>query len=506
LRTNVLPAVALSLSLATACTPGGPPAGSPDPAGRPERPNVLFILVDDLRPELGAYGVERAVTPNIDRLASQGVLFERAYTQQAVCAPSRAVLLTGLRPDSTRIYDLNTPVRSVMPEHVTLPQHFRRHGYTTVALGKVYHHDDDDPQGWSVGPIEPEGEWRGRGHLSAEAIRAVEAYEAEHHDRSGRGPAYEAPAVPDTAYEDGKIANRAIEQMRRLRDQPFFLAVGFKKPHLPFNAPRKYWDLYPPEQIRLPDNYFKPEGVTPYSLANFGELRNYTVIPKQGPVSDEKARGLIRGYLAATSYVDAQIGRVLEELDRLGLAENTVAVLWGDHGFKLGEHAEWVKHTNFEIDTRVPLMVRSPGTTRAGGRSRAFVETVDIYPTLSELAGLPAPAHQGLSFAPLLWDPNRAWKRAAFSQYPRGGGVMGRGIRTDRYHYIEWQRGPTREVVAREIYDHQVDPQENRNLAGDPRLAPTVSELSRMLAPGGRAALPGGRAGRGPGHPISRLR
>lgn len=487
---NRLLAVAVGLSVATACTASTGARGGMEPSTRTDRPNVLLILVDDLRPEIGAYGVERAITPNIDRLASQGVLFERAYTQQAVCAPSRAALLTGLRPDSTGIYNLVTPVRRVMPEHVTLPQHFRQHGYTTVALGKVYHHDEDDPQGWSVGPIQPEGEWLGRGYLAPEAIREMRAYEAEHRDGSGRGPAYEAAAVSDTAYEDGKIANRAIEQMRRLRDEPFFIAAGFKKPHLPFNAPQAYWDRFPAEQIRLPDNYFRPEGVTRYSLPNFGELRNYTDIPDQGPVSDEKARALIRGYLAATSYADSQIGRVLEELERSGLAENTIVVLWGDHGYKLGEHADWVKHSNFEIDTRIPVIVRMPDGASAGRRARGFIETVDIYPTLAELAGLPEPAHQGLSFAPLLRDPGRPWKRAAFSQYPRGGGIMGRSIRTERHHYVEWQRGPEREVVARELYDHAVDPQENRNLADDPRSGEAVRELSKLLTAGWRAALP----------------
>ncbi|MBW3629377.1 MAG: sulfatase-like hydrolase/transferase, partial [Gemmatimonadetes bacterium] len=256
-------------------------------AGRgADRPNVLLILVDDLRPELGAYGVERAVTPHIDRLAAQGVVFDRAYTQQAVCAPSRAALLSGLRPDSTGIDDLETPLRSVLPRHVTLPQHFRQHGYTTAQLGKVYHHRGEDPQAWDTpdyftvgGWNEPGHGWRGRAYLDPSSWREVDAYAAAHPgDESGRGPAYEAPVVPDTAYPDGKIANRAIEQLRRLRHQPFFLAVGFHKPHLPFNAPRKYWDLYPPERIRLPANRSTPDGATRYSLSNFGELRAYTDI------------------------------------------------------------------------------------------------------------------------------------------------------------------------------------------------------------------------------------
>jgi iduronate 2-sulfatase len=464
------------------------------------RPNVLLIMVDDLRPEIGAYHSTLAITPNIDRLAAEGLLFERAYTQQAVCAPSRAALLSGLRPDSTGIYDLNTPLRSVLRSHVTLPQHFRNHGYTTVPLGKVYHHRNEDPQAWSepdflpvAGWDEHGHGWRGRGYLDAASWREVEAYAATHPgDSSGRGPAYEAPAVPDSAYPDGKIASRAIEQLRRLKEQPFFLAVGFTKPHLPFNAPRKYWDLYSPEQIRLPDNYFKPENVTEYSLANFGELRAYTDMPGKGPIPDAKARELIRGYLAATSYVDAQIGRVLAELDRLDLEDNTIVVLWGDHGYKLGEHAEWVKHTNFEIDTRTPLIVRAPRMVARGRRTRAFVEAVDLYPTLSELAGLPEPRHQGLSFAPLLRNPDEPWKTAAFSQYPRGR-VMGHSIRTDRFRYTEWRDTRSGQVMARELYDHVRDPGENINVTDSAAYAAELDPLSRRLSEGWRAALPAAR-------------
>ena len=486
-RDSALPLKAVCTLLFLAIGAHGPMVPLPRAA-----PNVLLIMVDDLRPEIGAYGSTRAITPNIDRLASQGLLFERAYTSQALCAPSRAALLSGLRPDSTGIDDLNTPLRSVLPSHVTLPQHFREHGYVTFALGKVYHHRDEDPPGWSEPPFLPTGGWaeqghgwRGRGYLDPASWRELQA-------TGGRGPAYEAAAVPDTAYPDGKIASRAIEQLRRLGDRPFVLAVGFTKPHLPFNAPQKYWDLYPREGIRLPDNYFKPEHVTRYSLTNFGELRAYTDVPRSGPVPDEKARELIRGYLAATSYVDAQIGRVLEELDRLNLDENTIVVLWGDQGYKLGEHSEWAKHTNFEIDTRTPLIVRAPGMTARGQRTRALVEAVDVYPTLSELAGLPGPRHQGLSFAPLLTDPSHPWKTAAFSQYPRGpdAAVMGRSIRTERFRYTEWQDTRSGQVFARELYDHDRDPGENVNVASDRRYAADIDRLSKQLATGWRGALP----------------
>jgi len=472
-------------------------AGAQAPAApaTAERKNVLLILVDDLRPEIGAYGSTRAITPNMDRLAATGVLFERAYTQIAVCAPSRAALLSGLRPDSTRIYDLVTPLRKVMPGTMTMPRFFKSHGYTTVSLGKVYHHPEDDPQGWSTPPLDVAGAWHGRGYLAESSIRAVEAFARTHPTGGGgRGPAFEAATVADTAYPDGKLANLAIERLgARAVGAPFFLAVGFNKPHLPFTAPQKYWDLYPADRVVLPANDYPPSNVTPYTLTTFGELRAYTDMPKQGSLSPEQARALNRGYLASVSYVDAQIGRVLDALDSLGLARNTIVVLWGDHGYKLGEHAHWTKTTNFEIDTRIPLIVRAPGVTPLGSRSRAFVETVDLFATLSELAGLPIPPQQGTSMVPVLGNPTRDWKTAAFSQFPREAGhrVMGRSIRTERYRYVEWTREATGEVLARELYDHATDAEENANVAATPRHASTVADLARRLRLGWRAALPG---------------
>lgn len=456
-------------------------------AQEPERPNVLLILVDDLRPEINAYGAVRAVTPHIDALAAQGLLFERAYTQVAVCAPSRINLLSGLRADTTGIRRLRTPLRTVMPEVTTLPQRFQQNGYTTLSIGKVYHHQSDDRESWSEEPVRPKSSWEGlgdEGYLSPASIGVTDA-------NTGRGPAYEAASVPDTAYRDGKIANLAIEQLRRRRDDPFFMAVGFFKPHLPFTAPQKYWDLYPPEEIELAPNPFPPEGANRFSLTNFGELRGYALVPDEGAIPDPVARTLIRAYLAATSYIDAQVGRVLAELDRLGLTENTVVVFWGDHGWKLGEHGAWAKHSNFEIDTRVPLIVRAPGMRSVGERTDALVETVDIYPTLTELAGLGSPPYlQGTSFVPLLEDPNRPWKTAAFSEYSRGP-TLGRSIRTGRYRYVEWQRVEDCEVMARELYDHRNDSQENRNVAEEAGYyADVVESLSRRLADGWRMALP----------------
>jgi len=452
-------------------------------AAAERRMNVLFIAVDDLRPQLGCYGHERMHSPNIDALADAGVAFLRAYCQQAVCAPSRASLLTGLRPDSTGIYDLQHPVRKVLPDVLTLPEHFKNNGYTTISLGKIYHHGNDDLQGWSERPWHPPGP-----SYALPQNQALDRFLAE--ASKGRlfrlrGPATEAADVTDDAYPDGKTANKAVEMLRALAGKAFFLAVGFYKPHLPFIAPQRYWDLYPPDSIDLADNPFKPKDCPDIAMHNWGELRGYYGIPATGPLSDEHARHLIRGYYACTSYTDTQVGKVVGELDRLGLRENTVIVLWGDHGWNLGEHGLWCKHCNFETSVHAPLIVSAPGMAGNGRRSKALVEFVDIYPSLCELCGLTLPKHlEGRSFVPVLQQPDRPWKEAAFSQYPRwaeGTRVMGYTIRTDRYRYTEWIRSDNGEVYARELYDHRADPGENLSLALKPEYASLVEQLSQYM-------------------------
>ena len=276
--------------------------------------NVLFVAVDDLRPQLNCYGQEQVISPNIDKLANDGILFERAYCQQAVCAPSRCSVLSGCRPDTTQIYDLETPLRTNMPDVVSLPEHFKNHGYESVSIGKIYHHRDDDLQGWSEKPVQSTGDWKGRGYLTDEALEAIaendKKLEKSGNIRRGLGPAFEAADVPDNAYHDGKDAEAAIRALNRLKDSnnPFFLALGFHKPHLPFNAPKKYWDMYNRDEIPLASNNFEPKGVTEYSLTSFGELRTYFGMPQEGPVSDDQARQLIHGYYACVSYMDAQLG------------------------------------------------------------------------------------------------------------------------------------------------------------------------------------------------------
>jgi arylsulfatase A-like enzyme len=456
--------------------------------------NVLFIAVDDLRPQLGCYGVKHIISPNIDRLARRGLLFESTYCQQAVCGPTRASLLSGVRPDTSKIYGNNTPVRKAMPRVTTLPEHFKNNGYETLSIGKIYHHPSDDRQGWSKEPSRagtfPAGLWKGRGYLTSTAIAEMEHYGKQFPEMKGRGPAFEAADVPDDSYPDGANVVHAIQELNRLKDRPFFLAMGLYKPHLPFNAPKRYWDMYKPEDIKLADNPFVPKNAPSYAMTNWGELRNYYGIPKKGPCSEELARQLIHGYYACITYIDTLVGRLLDELERLELADNTVIILWGDHGWKLGEHGGWCKHTNFELDTHVPMILSVPGMKTAGRRTKALTEYVDIYPTLSEACGLDLPGHlEGLSMMPLLDDPERSWKRAAFSQYPRGR-VMGYSMKTKRFRYTEWQDRQTGDVMARELYDHEKDPHENVNVAGKPEHGPDVKRLSEMVKQGWRAALP----------------
>ena len=440
----------------------------------PARPNVLFIAIDDLRPELSCYGDTLVKSPNIDRLAASGLLFERAYCQQAVCSPSRTSLLTGLRPDSTHVYDLTTHFRTTVPDVVTLPQHFKNNGYVTAWWGKLFHANLLDPISWTrQGQQMEPANWRA---YVTEANKEIA-------DRNkGAGPAFERADVPDNAYPDGKIAEKAIETLREIKNKPFFLAVGFYKPHLPFTAPKKYWDLYQRSDFKIPARQTPPDNAPALASTGWGELRNYADIPAKGPLADEQARNLIHGYHACVSYTDAQIGKVLDELKRLGLEKNTIVVLWGDHGWKLGDYGQWCKHTNFEIDTRVPLMVRVPGMKTAGQKTKALVELVDLYPFLCDAANLPKPAHlQGTSFAPLLSKPNRSWNETTLSQYPRGNDIMGYSLRTDRYRFTRWLKSDGT-VVATELYDLQKDPNSTMNVAAEGDYKAEIPKLEAQLS------------------------
>ena len=480
-----------------------PTAASAAPPGVTSRPppNVLFIAVDDLRPALGCYGDAAAISPRIDSLAARGTLFARAYCQQAVCSPSRNTVLTGRRPDTARIYDLPTNFRTTLPHVVTLPQHFRQAGYHAEAMGKIYHvghGNHDDPASWSVPSWNPRGRADGdpppaRPKAGAAAKKPADRAAA----KKARGRPFAARDVADGDLPDGKIAGHAVERLGALKaaGKPFFLAVGFHKPHLPFVAPKKYWDLHDPAKLPAGAPAGLPDGAPAYVGNGSGELRRYAGVPDKGPVPADLARTLVQGYYACVSYTDAQVGRVLDALDPLGLRDNTIVVLWGDHGFQLNDHGLFAKHTNFEQAVRVPLIVAAPGRGAGGARSDALVELADLYPTLAELAGLKAPAGvEGTSFVPLLDDPRRPWKTAAFSQWPKaipgvGGDGMGYSVRTARYRLTEWTV-PDTTYRALELYDYETDPHESRNVAKDPGYAKVAGEMSAVLKKGWRGALP----------------
>jgi arylsulfatase A-like enzyme len=466
--------LAALLAAAAAFAFAGPPV-----AAQADRPHVLFIAVDDLRPQINSFGVERMHTPNLDRLAARGVRFDRAYCNIAVCGASRASLMSGLRPTPTRFTSYQTWVQRDAPGVPTLATTFKRAGYHTVTNGKVYHNRGDDAEAWS------EPDWRPAKGGTWWALKQNRDLMT---GPRNRGPAYESADAPDDEYPDHDTASKTIEDLRRLAkgDKPFFVACGFHKPHLPFVAPKRYWDLYGAEAITPPGNMYLPRGLPQAFNYTWGEMRSYHGIPPSGPVSDEQARELIHGYQACVSFADAQVGRLLDEVDRLGIADRTIIVLWGDHGWQLGEHGFWCKHTNFEVATRVPLIIVAPGV--AGGRaSTRLVETIDLYPTLCDLAGLEKPDHlHGKSLRPLLDDADAPHKDAVFTRH--GGGDA---VRTDRYRYMEVRAGGGRgELRGVGLFDLENDPHENRNVADDPAFA---DELKRL-----RGLLDAVRAGNGP--------
>jgi iduronate 2-sulfatase len=462
-----------------------------------DKPNVLFVAVDDLKPALACAGDPHAKTPNIDKLAARGTVFTRAYCQQAVCSPSRSSLLTGRRPDSTQVYDLVTHFRKALPDVVTLPQHFKNNGYHVHGIGKIFHGGYNDEPSWSVPWEGTKGRAFGPvgqkllGELKAKAKAAGED------ETKVRGLPFEAPDVRDDELNDGWTANRASEVLkaRKGAKEPFFLAVGFAKPHLPFVAPKKYWDLYDPAKLPVPASSEPPKDAPKFAPQLGGELRAYHDIPKSGAVPKETATKLVHGYYAAVSYMDAQLGRVLEALKENGFADNTVVILWGDHGWHLGDHGIWCKHTNYERATRAALVMSAPGQKDAGKKSAALVEFVDIYPTLAAACGLPEPKSvEGHSFLPLLDSAKKPWKEAAFSQYPRGGKetgpLMGYAVRTERYRYVEWRKRGTTDVVARELYDHEKDPNEDANVAADPAHKAVIERHAKVLAGGWKENAP----------------
>lgn len=440
-------------------------AGSVANAAEPAKLNVLFIVADDLRVELGCYG-SPAKTPNIDALAKTGVRFDRAYCQQALCNPSRSSFLTGRRPDTLRLHINSVHFRERNPDVVTLPQHFKEHGYETRDVGKIFHNwhtkEKGDRRSWSAdeflyyanhGDDKPEV----KGELPPDFAKA---------------PKCECRDVPDEAYYDGRVAAEAVRVLHEVKSKPFFLAVGFWKPHAPFNAPKKYWDLYDRDKLPAYDPA-RPKNAPDIAFHDGRELRGLP--PKQVTFTAAEAREIRHGYFANISYMDAQVGKVLAALDELKLRDKTVVVFIADHGYHVGEHELWAKTSNFELDARVPLVVCHPRNVNAGKASSSLVELLDLFPTLNEICGLPlVKGLEGTSLRPILDDPKKQLKTAAFTQHPRPAypdrtdkGVpdaMGYSVRTEKVRYTEWRDWESGKLLASELYDHTSDSGETRNL------------------------------------------
>ncbi|MFK8113855.1 MAG: sulfatase [Rubripirellula sp.] len=515
-----------------------------------DKPNVLFIAVDDLRPELGCYDSPIAVSPNLDALAKDGLLFNRAYCQQAICRPSRASLMTGARPETTGLFHNYVSLRELQPDILTLPQHLSTNGYETVYCGKIFHNGDtDEGVSWSRDPVKPLKDIKKpkgpyalpeNNKMKADNMKAMLAKYGEAARRGlASGPAYESADVPDHAYLDGYNTQRAIATLKEMTtngDKPFFLAMGYKLPHLNWCAPTKYWNLYDPAKIPMATEVDAPKNGAAMGLHASFELRTRAGIPKHGPLGAELSRTLKHAYLASVSYVDAQIGLMVQALEEAGVRDNTIIIVWGDHGWHLGDMGVWGKATNYEIATRVPLMIWTPNMKARGSKTEALVELVDMYPTLCELADVPAPDHlEGHSFVPLLDEPNQEWKKAAFSQYPNPAlrewaanplsqgmretwfgplieeveqriitqqgekwdrelfeqHLMGYTMRTDRYRLVLWRdhRDKQSEPVYVELFDHESDPNETNNIADShPDL---VTKLTNQLDLGWEHSLEG---------------
>ena len=515
------------------------PLNDAHPAPKSSRPNILFIAIDDLRPELGCYGNKGIHSPNLDMLATQGRCFLRAYCQEAICSPSRASLLTGSRPDTIGVIENRAYFRDLNPQIVTLPQHFITHGYTAVYSGKIFHgRMTDDQHSWNYKPnrkgLTPPANPGGNALPENQRIYAEnkDRMVTLYGERSSRGlihgPAFEAAQVEDDGYVDGYNTSVAIQTLDELvqQDKPWFLALGFVRPHLPFHAPKKYFDLYNPEEIQLTTSPEPPQNGASMGLHASFELRTRHGIPKSGPLNNSLSRELLHAYYACISYVDAQIGRIIAAIEKNRVRDNTIIVVWGDHGWHLGEYGIWGKATNYEITTRVPLIICTPSMGQKGTPTDSLVELIDIYPTLCDLANIPQPDHlAGKSLIPVLRDPSAVVKRLAMSQFPTPAlrewaanplspemretffgplinqveqtikkqqgsrwnrelfekHLMGYTLRDPRYRYIEWRdtRNPNLEPIYQELYDHLSDPHETVNIAHSQQKE--VVRLSREL-------------------------
>jgi arylsulfatase A-like enzyme len=478
-----------------------------------ERPNILFLSMDDLKPELGCYGAEIAVSPNIDRLAGQGVVFEHHYIQQAICSASRASMFTGLRPDTTRVWDIASTCRENCPTAFTMQQYFKEAGYETAGSGKVMHgFTNHDPLSWSIPFVDPSElpfangkepalyqQYQGKAiheavvDLAQSGLKVYKEKQVFMAQRNAK-PSTECLDVPDDAYSDGAMTVWGIEMLKQFSqsEKPFFLTLGFRKPHLPFVAPKKYWDLFDRESIPLAEFTGQAKNSPAFAYQPGYELNGYSDIEiKELGDDPEKQRELIHGYYACVAFIDAQIGKLLETLEETGLADNTIIVLWGDHGWHLGDHSIWCKHTNFEQATQSPLIIHAPGVGTKG-KTASMAESIDIFPTLCELAGLPVPEQlEGESLLPVLKDPSVEVKPVAISQYPDWNTktLMGYALRNQRYRLVAWVDRTTSEtgtfkpdmIQAVELYDYKTDPLETVSQAENPEYKKIVQSLISEL-------------------------
>ncbi|MDA9026454.1 sulfatase [Flavobacteriaceae bacterium] len=439
-----------------------------------KKQNILFISIDDFRPKISSYGETKMITPNIDKLASEGLQFNNAYTNIAVCGASRASLMTGIRPSLNRFNDFSTRAQDDTPQAISLNQLFMDNGYETISYGKIYHHSDDFQQHWSE---------KDKGQIQSDFQdpKSIERVNnAEKGEYGNKNLTYEYPDVDDYAYNDGKITQNAIHKLKVLKedDQPFFMAVGYVSPHLPFIQPKKYWDMYDHDSIQLADNSYQPEN-SPFiaieAQHNSAELRkNYLDIPAQGKLDDDLARNLIHGYYASVSYMDALIGELIKELDDLGLRDNTTIILWSDHGYFLGEHGFWCKHSTFHEAVKIPFIMSSPGYAK-NQITDSFTELVDVYPTLCELANITPPTYiHGKSLTPVLKNPSIQLKDEIYTRYKQGEAVI-----DANYSYTEFYRGKT--YVGNMMYDMKTDLKQNIDISKTPANAKLVKMYSQKL-------------------------
>lgn len=466
----------LSLNLGSCASKAGAKkqAGPENSVIDKPKQNILFICVDDLRPMINSYGETKMITPNMDKLASQGLQFNNAYTNVAVCGASRASVMTGIRPSQTRFTDYTSKASVDAKSAVALNQIFKNNGYETISYGKIYHFVDDNKEYWTE--ID-------NGHVQTDyqdPVSIARKNASETIEQGRYGPAFEYPDVDDYAYNDGKITKKAIEKLKDLKveNKPFFMAIGYVSPHLPFIQPKKYWDMYDHKAIKLADNPYYPENVPLIALQSqgfSGELRKkYLDIPKEGNLDDELSRNLIHGYYASITYMDALIGELVKNLDDLGLRENTTIVLWSDHGYFLGEHGMWTKHSTFREAVKIPLLISSPEYKKYG-TTESMTELVDLYPTLCNIAQIKAPSYlQGESLIPVLENPSTIFKKEIYTRFKEGEAVIDK-----EYSYTEFYK--ENEYLGNMLYDNLKDPKQNKNISNDPSNAKLVAKYKEKL-------------------------